>query len=573
MNQRIPIIVVVLLCFSAFLGTREVSGSKPSAGMPHTISLRLEPDSVSVDASVKVTLTFIPCIDVDSLFIRFRSPNQPGAQVQGPIMQDWRGNAKKGRIITLSSLVVFHRVGRYYVEVFYKHPDPRGYLNPRSDTKVFRIIVPGSIDTTSIESQIPRHLKRPRTLVGGTSVSPDIPGRVLPVERGETAGSGTPPCWGWRKFGPIGTDTLKMKFRGEPLSHGETLMILPSGRTWLDSIVTGSVSPLTPPCNDTLQIIATCDILVALYDQYGNVLDASNWRVVPSWLGTIVELPDHKALFTAGSSPGIGNIWCDYGGYSYYMPVMVIANYHLEGSFLYKNRDLSQDLPAKRAQVTLYTADPQGNDLALWIDNKEVYFRYVRGTYTDSSGFYQFDNLNVDSIAVLLLTEYPTHEVGYVWQDYYWVLYGWYYSWFGFPCLMHYLAPSVSAGPIVFSDSTRGALNVMSFTHTGVDYVAGLPGSHYPEKVLMWWSPPYPNFSRYSSNLWNIGGQWYDVITVSGASADPDQWDQDVFLHEYGHFVMDNYSAFPPQVPNCDPHYWEVPSSPECAYTGCLRIR
>jgi len=113
------------------------------------------------------------------------------------------------------------------------------------------------------------------------------------------------------------------------------------------------------------------------------------------------------------------------------------------------------------------------------------------------------------------------------------------------------------------SDDTRGALNIMSFTHTGVDYLNGLPGSGSPDKVFIYWNPddPADNSSGYA-----IG---YDFIQVAGwhEALNTDEWDQDVFLHEYGHFVMDNYAAFPTEVPNCNPHYWQVSSSPECAYT------
>jgi hypothetical protein len=287
------------------------ASGKISASMPHTISLRLEPDSVSVDATVRVALTFIPCVDVDSLSLRFSLPKQPGAQVQGPIEQEWRGNAKKGREISLSGSVVFRRVGRYSVHVFYQHPDPEGGSNPRSDTKIFRIMVPGGVDATSMRSRLPIRAVRPQTPMGGAGAFGDTLGGIRAAERiGPVAPAS--PCWRWREFGATGADTLRIR-RVEPRLGSDALMALQFGGTRLDSVVTGPASTLTPPCDDTIQVVANCDVLVWVGDP---PLDCSNWRVVPSWLGTIVELPDHRARFTAGSSPGVGNIWFDYGGYS-----------------------------------------------------------------------------------------------------------------------------------------------------------------------------------------------------------------------------------------------------------------
>jgi hypothetical protein len=102
----------------------------------------------------------------------------------------------------------------------------------------------------------------------------------------------------------------------------------------------------------------------------------------------------------------------------------------------------------------------------------------------------------------------------------------------------------------------------MSFTHTGVDYVAGLPGSHFPDKAFVYWNPDDPA----DTSSYYLPG--YDFICVAGweGGRNTDEWDQDVFLHEYGYFVMDNYAALPPVGPECQEHRWHVPSSDECAY-------
>ena len=46
-----------------------------------------------------------------------------------------------------------------------------------------------------------------------------------------------------------------------------------------------------------------------------------------------------------------------------------------------------------------------------------------------------------------------------------------------------------------------------------------------------------------------------------------DEWDVDVLLHEYGHFVMDHIYADYPDTPDCDPHYIGVHSSEGCAWS------
>ena len=297
-----------------------------------------------------------------------------------------------------------------------------------------------------------------------------------------------------------------------------------------------------------------------------------NWRVVPSWLGTVVELPDHKARFTAGSFAGTGSILCDYQGQTYYMPVMVIANYQLNGHFFYKDSSSTLNLPIIGAEVMLFTANPLSNDLEVYIGNQWFHFQYVTSVYTDTAGYYQFNNLNADSIAVLVHMLSPSHGVGYV-NNGYWYWWYWGYSWFGFESLMDWQTPVISRYYEPISGEYRGACNIMSFTNKGVNYVAGLPGSQFPERVVMWWDPNDPNNtgSWYMHDWITLNGQVYDFICVSGWRNydEPDEWDKDVFLHEYGHFVMDNYShlLLPGTVPNCNFHSWQGVSSEECAYT------
>jgi len=572
MNQRTVIILVGALFFSLFFLTGRALAGDIKAGPPHIIGLALEPESVTVESPVKVTITFIPCVDVESLSISFKILPEPDAQVFGALQHTWHGKGKKGQVIAFSGATVFHRRGNYVADVAYEHRDPAGFATMVRDGRGFIIRIPGGIQQPGrIEDLRPFHLKIPRTLVGtATRVRVDT---MAVVGRSDTSATGVqrmPPQvieLGFVEGKRSGIDTSQSTIQTHPPCVEDSLP-----RIWLqgspgDSAATRSVFTTSSP--ETLHVIATCDKIIWYHDGQGNIVDMDNWRVNPWWLGTIEELPDHRARFTAGSTAGVGEILCDYQGYTYPWPVIVIANYQLNGSFLYKDRSLGQDLPVKGSWVVLHTADPQSNDLLLKIGDDWVHFRYVTSMYTNENGHYQFNNLNVDSILVLDLMTCPSHGVGYAYGGY-WYWYWWGYYSFGFENQMNWQNPVVSYS-YSFSDEYRGACNIMSLTHQGVDYVAGLPGSHFPEKVIMWWAPddPADTTSFYWHQAITLDGQVYDLIGVSGLRdwSYIDEWDQDVFLHEYGHFVMDNYAAFPPVGDECKDHHWEVPSGNECAYS------
>jgi len=367
MALRVVILLLVSLSSCIFCTPEPALASEVRLRPLLSIGLALDPESVSVECPVTITVTLTPAVDLESLLIVFELLPKPNAQLVGALEQEWHGNAKKGQVISLSGMAVFHRPGYYSANVLYQHRNPRGYPVMVGEAKGFTIRVPGGLQQpTRFEDKLPLRLKIPRALIGLTSTSRDTVGGVRPLE-------------------PVGKDSLGFGLTRLRCSPGKVPMSVPSRRALADSVVIDFVSPLSPPCDDTAQVVGTCDILVWLGTP---PLDASNWRVVPSWLGTIQELPDYRARFTAGSSPGIGNIWCDYGGYSYNPPIMVIANYQLEGTFLYRDRNLSQDLPAKRGLVALHTADPQASDLVLAIDGKQVHFRFVGGTYTNKISAY-----------------------------------------------------------------------------------------------------------------------------------------------------------------------------------------
>ncbi|MFH1441377.1 MAG: VWA domain-containing protein, partial [Candidatus Omnitrophota bacterium] len=84
-----------------------------------------------------------------------------------------------------------------------------------------------------------------------------------------------------------------------------------------------------------------------------------------------------------------------------------------------------------------------------------------------------------------------------------------------------------------------GAFNIFDCLVDGIDKVRELSGSTLPPPPII-------------PVIWEKGkeaGTGYDpnaspsYIVVNGKDTDPDEYDDSVLLHEYGHFVMDNYSC------------------------------
>ena len=77
------------------------------------------------------------------------------------------------------------------------------------------------------------------------------------------------------------------------------------------------------------------------------------------------------------------------------------------------------------------------------------------------------------------------------------------------------------------------------------------------------WNNNYNLQVRWSPT--STDGTYYNHTYVALLAGD--RWDEDVFLHEYGHFVMDKIYATYPPTPNCNPHQWGVHSGLGCAWS------
>jgi hypothetical protein len=122
--------------------------------MPHTFAYKLEPESVSVGSTVRITGTLIPCVDVESLVVYLRLPHASGAEVSPPLVREWRGEGKKGKAINISGDVVFQKSGTYRFSISYHHPHPRYRKSMVWDYRSFIIRVPGGIQTPKAQAEL-----------------------------------------------------------------------------------------------------------------------------------------------------------------------------------------------------------------------------------------------------------------------------------------------------------------------------------------------------------------------------------------------------------------------------------
>ncbi|MDO9097589.1 MAG: hypothetical protein Q7U60_05675, partial [Candidatus Methanoperedens sp.] len=95
--------------------------------------------------------------------------------------------------------------------------------------------------------------------------------------------------------------------------------------------------------------------------------------------------------------------------------------------------------------------------------------------------------------------------------------------------------------PLEYAQPNRGAFNIYNSLVEGATYVDNQPNTPVPPKVRAIW----PDNDADSSSEYGNG-----IIYIEGpASSDPDEWDESVILHEYGHFITDSYAdLFPPNI-------------------------
>jgi len=144
--RRSIILGIVLASLHALLWSAQVaSATPPSWGMPHTIGLELEPQSIAVGDTVRFVIYFTPCTDVESLNVSLKPIRPVGIGPLGYLPKAFYKFARKGEIIRISGSGVFHCPGLYLVSVWYSHVRPSGYPPPVRDFRSFHIRIPGGL--------------------------------------------------------------------------------------------------------------------------------------------------------------------------------------------------------------------------------------------------------------------------------------------------------------------------------------------------------------------------------------------------------------------------------------------
>ncbi len=241
-------------------------------------------------------------------------------------------------------------------------------------------------------------------------------------------------------------------------------------------------------------------------------------------------LPDHKPIegqeVSYLAAPGSGQI--------------VVRGY-----WFYQDKD-EVNRPLRDARVEIWDADSSGDTL-------------LNTTYTNNSGYYASDDISnsddegggQDIYVKVFSTDNRSVQV----TD------------FSTPSNLYYsvtpVQNDVADGDVdVGTYSLDDVKNRMAWyiydliANDAFDYLAVNVGWENLYKLQVRWSPTNTSDGTH----YHPGGS---IDLLAG-----DRWDSDVFLHEYGHFVMYKiYGDNMPPSPNCYNHYWGSHSSVGCAWT------
>ncbi|MGB9442469.1 MAG: hypothetical protein WCB15_31315, partial [Desulfobacterales bacterium] len=217
----------------------------------------------------------------------------------------------------------------------------------------------------------------------------------------------------------------------------------------------------------------------------------------------------------------------------------------VKGYWFYQDKS-GVDRPLRDARVEIWDADSSGDTL-------------LDTTFTDNSGYYISDNIsNSDEEGGgqdIYVKVYSTDNRSVRVTD------------FSTPGKLYnavtQVQTDVSDGDVdMGSYSLDDAVNRMAWyiydliANEAFDYLADNVGWQNVYKLQVKWSPTNTSVGTY----YQPGGA---INLLAG-----DRWDSDVFLHEYGHFVMYKiYGNYMPPSPGCSAHYWGGHFGLGCAWT------
>lgn len=263
----------------------------------------------------------------------------------------------------------------------------------------------------------------------------------------------------------------------------------------------------------------------------GQIIPLSNIRVEPSTLGSISEYADHSFSFIANSNVGTGTLFATntWTNTEVSLPITVFGDFTITGGS-----------NSNYCKIELYDID---------IDNGNE--TLVASTFANSTGFYSFSGVNVDKFKLvvkavsnnILILNVDENQQYIIWSD------------IDYP------------SSIYCSDHISKTTNVMGYNPFFYDWGDINSLFNSLEKGFNY----DPNLSllqvKYQRNG-NVGTSYdynYNYLYVDGRDNDQDAYDEDVLLHEFGHFYMDNKAGYPDYIP-LKTHYFDLPSTEYDAY-------
>ncbi len=216
----------------------------------------------------------------------------------------------------------------------------------------------------------------------------------------------------------------------------------------------------------------------------------------------------------------------------------------VKGYWLYQDKT-GIDRPIRDARVEIWDSDSSGDTL-------------LDTTYTDNSGYYASDNIsNNDDEGGgqdIYVKVFSTDDRSVRVTD------------FSTPSNLYYFATPVQ-NDVADGDVDLGSYSLNDVNNRMAWYIYDLIANDAFDYLAV---------NAGWQNLYNLQVRWSPTNTSqgtgyhSGGSIDllaGDRWDSDVFLHEYGHFVMYKiYGDYIPPAPNCSGHIWGKDSSLGCAW-------
>ncbi len=230
---------------------------------------------------------------------------------------------------------------------------------------------------------------------------------------------------------------------------------------------------------------------------------------------------------------------------SFYLAAPGPGQIAVKGYWFYQDKD-GVDRPLRDAKVEIWDSDTSGDTL-------------LETTHTDNSGYYVSGNIsNNDSEGGgqdIYVKVFSTDDRSVRVTD------------FSSPSNLYYSATEVQ------NDVSDGDVDLGSYSLDDVNNRM----AWYIYDVIANDAFDYLAVNVGWRNLYNLQVRWSPTNTSQGTYYRPggsidllagDRWDSDVFLHEYGHFVMYKiYGNTIPPSPNCYNHFWGSHSSLGCAWT------